>query len=232
MSLHRTLLYLLSLTSAALGSDQDILDNPTQTPNIDSSPSYSRNLITRSFSYGGSIPTPTSLPDPEPETNHEPQLDNTHCSASTHCLPGDYCFIHDGSIRCCPEGIACFSIMADICYEQTVYWYEEVHIHYVDVDDDGEEGEEVAVVTEWEVSSSVVQTATRLTVTASFPDEGRGEFEKLSRGVVRGAETRVVLDKVPTRTREVTRGVRRTSGMEDSRMLDGFGDREGQVILS
>jgi hypothetical protein len=164
-------------------------------------------------------------------TDKETDLDSTHCSASTHCLPGDYCFVYDGSIRCCPEGLACFSIGGDICYEQTVYWYEEVHVHYVDVDEDGGMGEEVAVVTEWEVESSVVQTVARVTVTASYPGEGRSEFVRISRGAVREAETRVVLDEVPTRTREVTQGIRRTSGMEDSRMLDGFGGSEGQVVL-
>ncbi|KAL2847037.1 hypothetical protein BJX68DRAFT_268337 [Aspergillus pseudodeflectus] len=231
MSLHRTLLYLLSLTSAALGNDQDTVDNPTHTMDIDTSSSYSRNLFTKTFSYGGSIPPPTSLPDTDTIFAEEPHLDNTRCSASDHCLPGDYCFVHDGSIRCCPEGRACFSITADICYEQTVYWYEEVHVHYVDVDEDGGEGEEVAVVTEWEVESSVVQTATRVTVTASYPADGRGEFARVSRGIVRDAETRVVLDEVPTRTREITRGVRRTSGVEDIRMLDGLGRWDEQVVL-
>jgi hypothetical protein len=168
--------------------------------------------------------------DPDIISDDESQLDNTSFSASTHCLPGDYCFVHDGSIRCCPEGLACFSIAADICYEQTVYWYEEVHVHYVDIDEDGGEGEEVAVVTEWEVESSVVQTATRVLATASYPADGRKEFERLSRGIVRQAETRVLLDEVPTRTREVTRGVRRTSGVEDNGMFGGFSS-EGQVVL-
>jgi hypothetical protein len=112
-----------------------------------------------------------------------------------------------------------------------VHWYEEVHIHYVDVDEDGGSGEEVAVVTEWEVESSVVQTATRVTVTASYPAEGRGEFARISREIVREAKTRVLLDEVPTRTREVTRGIRRTSGVEDTGLLGGFGDSEGQVVL-
>ncbi|KAL3487210.1 hypothetical protein BJX62DRAFT_241242 [Aspergillus germanicus] len=229
MSLHRTLLYLLSLTSAAPASDQDILDNPTETSNIDtaSSPVYpsaiSPALLQRTVL--------TMQLETDPETNHEFQLDSTYCSASTHCLPGDYCFVHESSIRCCPEDLACFSITANIWYEQTVYWYEEVHVHYVDVDEDGGEGEEVAVVTEWEVESSVVQAATRVTVTASYPAEGRNEFDKLSRGVVREAETRVVLNEVPTRTREVTRGIRRTSEMEDTGMLGGFGDSKGQVVL-
>ncbi|CEN60905.1 hypothetical protein ASPCAL07576 [Aspergillus calidoustus] len=254
MSLHRILLYLLSLTSAALGTDQDTVNNPTHTSDIDTSSSYSRNLFTKTFSYGGSIPPPSSLPGPHthpPSLPHnprqrtvltmqvdtetvfaeEPHLEDTRCSASHNCLPGDYCFVHDASIRCCPEGLACFSITADVCYEQTVYWYEEVHVHYVDVDEDGGEGEEVAVVTEWEVESSVVQTATRVTVTASYPADGRGEFARVSRGIVRDAETRVVLDEVPTRTREITRGVRRTSGVEDIGMLDGLGLWDEQVVL-
>ncbi|KAJ0415107.1 hypothetical protein BJY00DRAFT_318098 [Aspergillus carlsbadensis] len=153
MSLHRTLLYLLSLTSAALGSEQDILSDPTHPPDADTSSSYTRGLVSKTLSYRGNLPTPTSLPKTDPDTNttHESQPDDTLCSASTHCLPGDYCFVHDGAIRCCPEGLACFSIAADICYAQTVYWYEEIHVHYINTDEDGESGEEVAVITEWEL---------------------------------------------------------------------------------
>ncbi|KAL2826016.1 hypothetical protein BJY01DRAFT_256126 [Aspergillus pseudoustus] len=214
MSLHRTFLH-LSLTSAALGGDQGLPDNPSGTSNIDTLPSYSRNLVTKPFSYGGNYPS----------TDLSPSLDDTRF------LSSDYCFVHDGSTRCCPESLACFSIAGDIYYSQTVYWYEEVHVHYVDVDDDGGEGEEVAVVTEWEVSSSAVQIATKVTVTASYLAEGRGEFARLSWGIVREAETRVVLDEVPTRMRVVTRGIRRTSGAEGSGLLGGLGDGDRQVVL-
>jgi hypothetical protein len=96
-----------------------------------------------------------------------------------------------------------------------VFWYEEVHIHFVDVDDEGQDwGEELAVVTERRMESSVLRTATRITVTASYPSEGRSEFERISRTISREAETRVVFDEMPTRTRSVTRTVERTSSAE------------------
>jgi hypothetical protein len=56
MSLHRTLLYLLCLTSVSLANEQDILKVP---PNPNSSSSFSRHLVSKTFSYGGDIAAPT-----------------------------------------------------------------------------------------------------------------------------------------------------------------------------
>jgi hypothetical protein len=96
-----------------------------------------------------------------------------------------------------------------------VFWYEEVHIHFMDVDEEGWNwGEELAVVTERGMESSVLRTATRVTVTASYPSEGRSEFERTSRTISREAETRIIFDAMPSRTRSVTRTVERTSRAE------------------
>ncbi|KAL2851148.1 hypothetical protein BJY01DRAFT_232972 [Aspergillus pseudoustus] len=243
-SLYRTLLYLLSLPAVSLASGQDILKNH---PSAGSSSTYTRNLVSKTFSYGGDILPPTLSPSadsqPAPTDKDEATplsyalcpaghkrcanacIPSTQdcCSASTHCFPGDYCFRHDGEVRCCPEGLSCFNISGDVCYAQKVFWYEEVHVHFVEVDVDGEgheKREEVAVVTEWGMESSVMRTATRVAVTASYPAEGRSVFEKVSRGIVREAETRIVLDEVPTRTRVVTRTVERTSVRASERSAD------------
>ncbi|KAL3457437.1 hypothetical protein BJX64DRAFT_293116 [Aspergillus heterothallicus] len=268
ISLHRTLLYLLSLASVSVASEQDIFTHAT---NPDSKSSYTRNLVSKTFSYGGNIPPPTLSPSADTHTgtsipsisiDANPHRDSSNparsdedtplgydlcpagqkrctdvcipstqdcCSASTHCFPGDYCFHHDGEVRCCPEGLSCFTVSGDVCYEQMVFWYEEVHVHFVDMDDAGMEGEKVAVVTEWDMGNSVLQTHTRVTVTASYPVEGRGEFARLSRGIVREVETRIMLDEVPTRTRTMIRTVQRTSTVD--MMFDGLKGAAGQIVL-
>jgi ribonuclease PH len=107
-----------------------------------------------------------------------------------------------------------------------------VHIHFVDVDESGSEGEELAVITERRISSFMIWTATQVTVLASYPDEGRSEFARTSREIISGAETRFLLDMTPTRTREVTRDVRRTSRVEDTSMLDRLDDEQALIVLS
>jgi hypothetical protein len=61
-------------------------------------------------------------------------------------------------------------ISGDVWYAQAVFWYEEVHMHFMDVDERGL-GEELAVVTERGMESSVLRTATRVAVTASYTSE-------------------------------------------------------------
>ncbi|KAL2782339.1 hypothetical protein BJX66DRAFT_320963 [Aspergillus keveii] len=79
------------------------------------------------------------------------------------------------------------------------------------------------------MESSVLRTATRITVTASYPSEGRSEFERISRTISREAETRVVFDAMPTRTRSITRTVERTSSAE--RKLAGSEDDGDETVF-
>ncbi|KAL2862538.1 uncharacterized protein BJX67DRAFT_385560 [Aspergillus lucknowensis] len=213
MSLHRTLLYLLSLPSISFCSEQDILGSPNiGPPRADGvSPHDGVSLVTRTFYYGASNPSPTLTPaqDSLREENstlgaiyyppNEKQFHDTTnpsaqdwCSASEHCFPGDYCFYHDGDTRCCPEGLSCFQISGDVYSEQTVLWYEEVHI----VEDESDE-----IVTSWNLESSVMVMKTRIAITASYPSEGRAIYSSMSESVVQAAETGLMLDDTPTRTR-------------------------------
>jgi hypothetical protein len=120
-------------------------------------------------------------------------------------------------------------ISGDVWYVQTVFWYEEVHMHFMDVDEEGCWGEELAVVTERGMESSVLRTATRVAVTASYPSEGRSEFQRISRAISREAETRVVFDETPSRTRSITRTVERTSRAE--RKFAGSEDVSNEAVL-
>jgi hypothetical protein len=90
-------------------------------------------------------------------------------------------------------------------------------------------GEELAVVTERGMENSVLRTATRVAVTASYPSEERREFERISRAISREAETRVVFDETPSRTRSVTRTVARTSRAE--RKFLGSEDVGNEAVL-
>ncbi|KAL4925318.1 uncharacterized protein BDV17DRAFT_272387 [Aspergillus undulatus] len=141
MSLQRTLLYLLSLSSLSLASNQDILeDSDRDTSSLNSLSSHdSLVLVTKTVTYDEhpwptqvvelpSAPTylnndsPTfSCPPAQKECNNSciPTTQDC-CSAAEHCFPGDYCYHHQGSVRCCPEGLACFQISGDVCFEQRV----------------------------------------------------------------------------------------------------------------
>ncbi|KAL4899453.1 hypothetical protein BDW74DRAFT_110112 [Aspergillus multicolor] len=234
MSLYKTLLYLLSLSSLSLASEQDVLDESDRALY----PSHgSRVLLTKTVTYNEHAPSPTD--SQQSRINHL-ALTNNHpgigtipseaskpslncpfdqkpcgktcipstqdcCFADHHCLPGDYCYIHSGAVRCCPQGLACFQISGDVCFEQTVVWYEEVHI----VDETEHSDGTGEVVTSWELLESVRSTSSRITVTASYPAEGRAAFTSLSSRIVEAAVTSVALalalDEIPTRT--VTLGV-------------------------
>ncbi|KAL4746905.1 hypothetical protein BDW72DRAFT_183926 [Aspergillus terricola var. indicus] len=232
MSLHRTLLYLLSLSAGSRAIDQDVL----QDSNGDSS-DVSRILLTKTVSYTGHVGAPMTttydridaFSDP-PQRNISCPPDRKQCgdtcfpstqdccAASEHCLPGDYCYRHSGSVRCCPEGLACFQIRGDVCFERTVVWYEEVHI----VDESEDE-----IITSWDLVESVYPTSSRITVTASYPDEGRAFFTSLSERIVEAAATPVTLalDGIPTRT--VTLSAHTTEPM----LSDLWSGVEGQVVL-
>ncbi|KAL5041048.1 hypothetical protein BDW71DRAFT_192548 [Aspergillus fruticulosus] len=140
------------------------------------------------------------------------------CAASEHCLPEDYCYHHSGSVRCCPEGLACFQISGDVCFERTVVWYEEVHI----VDENEDE-----IITSWHPVESVYATSSRITITASYPAEGRASFTRLSWGIVDAAATPVALalDEIPTRT--VTLSAHTTKPI----LFDTWSGPERQVVL-
>ncbi|KAL4735928.1 hypothetical protein BDV11DRAFT_195024 [Aspergillus similis] len=232
MSLHRTLLYLLSLSAGSRAIGQDVLQDSSR----DSS-DVSRILLTKTVSYIGheNVPMPTTYDRADafsdrPQSNLSCPPDRKQCgdtcipstqdccAASEHCLRGDYCYRHSNSVRCCPVGLACFQISGDVCFERTVVWYEEIHT--VDVD-------EVEVITSWDLVESVYPTSSRITVTASYPGEGRASFTSLSEGIVEAAATPVTLalDEVPTRT--VTLSAHTTEPM----LSDAWSGAEGQVVL-
>ncbi|RDW83558.1 uncharacterized protein DSM5745_03884 [Aspergillus mulundensis] len=218
ISLHRTLLYLLSLSSISFATEQDVLDDSGR----GLYPSHgSRVLLTKTVSYNHHVPVPTrdtpntlstsSEPSPVCPSDQKPCrhtcIPSTQdcCSADQHCLPGDYCYIHSGSVRCCPQGLSCFQISGDVCFEQTVIWYEEVHIvNETEDDSDGAGAGEAVTVTSWELLESARPTSSRITVTASYPAEGRAAFTSLSQRIVEAAVTPVALalalDEIPTRT--------------------------------
>ena len=97
-------------------------------------------------------------------------------------------------------------------------WYEEIHI--IDVNEE-------EIITSWGLVESVYRTSSRITVTASFPGEGRAYFTSLSEGIVEAAATPVTLalDEIPTRT--LTLGVHTTKAM----LSDPWSGVEGQVVL-
>ncbi|PTU21836.1 hypothetical protein P175DRAFT_0556792 [Aspergillus ochraceoroseus IBT 24754] len=118
------------------------------------------------------------------------------CSASQHCFPGDYCFFYEGIVRCCPEGMSCSQMSEDVAWEQTVYWYEEVHV----VEENSEER-----FTSQRLESSVRQTTTSITVSASYTNEASSSLSALSSSVYYAAQTSPELHSIPTRTSTVTR---------------------------
>ncbi|KAL4816987.1 hypothetical protein BDW67DRAFT_161232 [Aspergillus spinulosporus] len=232
VSLYRTLLYLLSISAGACAIEQDVL----QDFNRDSS-DVSRILLTKTVSYTGHESTLMSTTYDRTDSLSDPPQRNLSCppgrkqcgdtcipstqdccAASEHCLPGDYCYRHSGSVRCCPEGLACFQISGDVCFERTVVWYEEIHI--VDVNED-------EIMTSWDLVELVYPTSSKITVTASYPAEGRASFTSLSEGIVEAAATPVTLalDEIPTRT--VAFGIHTT---EPTRS-DPWSGVEGQVVL-
>lgn len=151
------------------------------------------------------------------------------CCSAAHCFPGDYCYHHSGKAHCCPEGLECFQISGDVCFDQRILWYDEVHI--VEVNSD-------AVTTAWDLQESVQRAKTRLAVTASYPSEGRSSYSRLSSSVLEAAATSsVVLDTISTRT--ITLLSSPTSGpLVNSMDSVGFGDSwagpervEGQNVL-
>ncbi|KAL4863207.1 hypothetical protein BDV12DRAFT_30576 [Aspergillus spectabilis] len=196
MSLYQTLLYILSLSSVALAGDQDVLRNSgldAISSSLYISHAASSNISDLNSHHDASTSSIYNTPTTENLScaPNEKQCNNacipsTHdcCSAAEHCYPGDYCFQHGGEIRCCPEGLACFQISGDVCFEQTVLWYEAVII--VKEDEDGDE-----VVTLWDLQEEMRETSTRVTVTASYPGEGRELFQKVSEGVVKAEATTV-----------------------------------------
>lgn len=111
-----------------------------------------------------------------------------YCSAREHCFPGDYCFIYDKTARCCPKGISCIQINGELLIEQTVYWYQEVH----------------TLITSRYLEHSVMGTPTRLTVTASYPQEASSSYSFLSWSVRNAATTLPPLDQLTTRTASMT----------------------------
>ncbi|KAL6230734.1 hypothetical protein BDW75DRAFT_221898 [Aspergillus navahoensis] len=173
--------------------------------------------ISDAFSYHSELNL--SCPPAQKQCNNTciPSIQDC-CAAFEHCLPGDYCFHHSGTVRCCPEGLACFKISGDVCFERTVVWYEEVHI----IDKN-----EAEITTSRDLIESVYTTKTKITVTASYPAEGRASFTSLSRGIVEAAATLVPLasDEIPTKT--VTTSIRTTGPMLSS-LWSGV---EGQVIM-
>ncbi|KAL4994890.1 hypothetical protein BDV10DRAFT_188603 [Aspergillus recurvatus] len=231
-SLQRTLLYLFMFTATSLASNQDIL----QSSDRDLSRS-SRVLLTETFSYPEHENAPMPTHDMTDAFSNSPELNlscppaqkqcndtcipstQDCCAASEHCLPGDYCYHHSDMVRCCPEGLACFQISGDVCFERTVVWYEEVHI----VNENEDE-----TTTSWDLMESVYATKTKITVTASYPTEGRASFTSFSRGIVEAAATPVslVLDEVPTRM--VTLMGVHTTGPVLSDLWSGVA---GQVVM-
>ncbi|KAL2823550.1 hypothetical protein BDW59DRAFT_96532 [Aspergillus cavernicola] len=236
MSLHHTLLYLLSLSSMSFAGDQDVLMHPVSLHRTVA-------LVTNTISYNGH--TPSQIADPSlsrvphdkdsssdnestpscssdekwcPDTDSCIPLTHDCCSASKHCFPGDYCFHHDAEVRCCPQGLECFQISSIVCIEQPVFWYEEVYI----VEEDSDE-----VTTSWDLLETMLETRTPITVTASYPGEGRASFSSLSSSIIQSAvETPLELDLLPTRTTTVVRTP--TVKLLPFGGLPGF---EGQVVL-
>ncbi|KAL4983194.1 hypothetical protein BDW68DRAFT_169398 [Aspergillus falconensis] len=231
ISLHRTLLYLLSISAISLASNQDVLQD------FDRDPSHGhRVLLTKTVSYTGHETPPMQTHDTSDAFSNPSEFDlscppaqkqcngtcipstQDCCAASEHCLPEDYCYHHSGSVRCCPEGLACFQISGDVCFERTVVWYEEVHI----VDENEDE-----IITSWHPVESVYATSSRITITASYPAEGRASFTRLSWGIVDAAATPVALalDEIPTRT--VTLSAHTTKPI----LFDTWSGPERQVVL-
>ncbi|KAL4919182.1 hypothetical protein BDW62DRAFT_209913 [Aspergillus aurantiobrunneus] len=148
-------------------------------------PNNASSEVTKIVSYNDQ----TSLPIGAPSIQASRDLANFEqrhdcCSAAEHCSPGDYCFHHGGEVRCCPEGLACFEISGVVCFEQAFVWYEEVHIVEEDMDE---------ATTSWDLQESVWGTSTRLSVTASYPTEGRSSYSSLSASVVQAAATSLSL---------------------------------------
>ncbi|BCS28484.1 uncharacterized protein APUU_70054A [Aspergillus puulaauensis] len=195
MSLNQTLLYLLSLSSISF-ANQDVLD-----ADRDSGRDY-RALVTKTITYNEQTPLPAqnitsdfdslSCQPDEKQCNDSCIPSTQDCCSADHCFPGDYCYHHSGKAHCCPQGLECFQISGHVCFDQKILWYDEVHI----VEEDSDE-----VVTAWDLHESVRRAKTRLTVTASYPSEGRSSYSELSSRVVRAAATSsVVLDSIATRT--------------------------------
>ncbi|KAL4790383.1 hypothetical protein BDV19DRAFT_372464 [Aspergillus venezuelensis] len=253
MALLRNLFYLLSLSSVSWAGEQDVLQ-PHQDPSEQGAlrSHGSLVLVTKTITYDEHVlpslpPKAPSLPTFNTPENLNPTLTcpatqkpcgNTCipttqdcCSASEHCFPGDYCYIHTGKVRCCPEGLECYQLSGDICYEQSVVWYEEVHI--VGESDDQIGDLERGVITSWELQESVRETKTRVIVSASYPGEGRASFAALSEGIVQGARATsvlLVLDNVPTRT--VTASKTPTASATGESFLDElYIGNEGQVVM-
>ncbi|KAL4787185.1 hypothetical protein BJX76DRAFT_363949 [Aspergillus varians] len=231
MSLHRTLLFFFSLSSLSFAHDQEVLqDSDRGVSGLGSS--RGSVLVTKSVTYNEHNPLPThvkdtpsayttpldtlSCPSDEKQCNDSciPSTQDC-CSAAEHCFAGDYCYQHGGEVRCCPQGLACFQISGSVCFEQTLLLYEEVHIV--------EEGNN-EVVTSWDQQASVHQTRTKITVTASYPAEGRSSYTRLSSRVAEAAAT-LIASSVATRT------ITLTSPTSPSFLSDSGPGAEGQVVL-
>ncbi|KAL4953384.1 hypothetical protein BDW69DRAFT_184519 [Aspergillus filifer] len=250
MALLRNLFHLLSLSPVSFASEQDVLQ---QEPNFSNGRALQSHgslvLVTKTVTYDKHIlptlppqapssPTlnipenPTIICPPTQKQCGDTCIPTTQdcCSASEHCFPGDYCYIHSSEIRCCPEGLECYQLSGDICFDQTVVWYEEVHI--VEEHDEQAGDQEREVATSWKLQESVQETKTRVTVSASYPAEGRASFAALSERIVQDAMATtlsLVLD-VPTRTVTISRTPTPTAEAES--FWDGLyvGD-EGQVVM-
>ncbi|KAL4961102.1 uncharacterized protein BDV14DRAFT_204101 [Aspergillus stella-maris] len=235
MALLRNLFYLLSLSSVSFAGEQDVLQpdiHPSEQGTLRSHGSLV--LVTKTITYDEHV-LPTLPPDaPTLNTPENPTLTcipstQDCCSASEHCFPGDYCYIHSGKIRCCPEGLECYQLSGDVCYTQNVVWYEGVHI--VGEFDDQNGDLEREVITSWELQEAVQETKTRVTVSASYPAEGRASFAALSESLVHSAiatSLSLLLDVVPTRT--VT-GSRTPTATAESFLDELYLADEGQVVM-
>ncbi|KAL4876929.1 hypothetical protein BJY04DRAFT_199220 [Aspergillus karnatakaensis] len=255
MFLYQTLqlLSLLSLSSLALASDHAIF-RPLKVHTIKSDLLPSEPTHPHPNTKGFITPLDLStFPDTETLTcppTHK-QCANTCipstqdcCSASEHCFPGDYCFFHAGQVRCCPQGLECFQMSGDVCLSQTVVWYEAVLVVAVtegsggDVDSgDGGGSEEATATTTtlWDLQSEERHTRTRVTVSASYPAEGRRVYESVSASLKEALATTVMVwgDGVPTRTRTVVSlpTVTAMEVEEKEELLGEMGEGEGQVVL-
>ncbi|KAI9367695.1 hypothetical protein BJX61DRAFT_547242 [Aspergillus egyptiacus] len=239
MSLHRTLLYILSLSQVSFALDQDVLGaeavSVVNTRELSSYTVISPATATDTASPADHTTNPSHSTPPSYNQNPIPSSPSP-CSAPLHCYPGDYCFHHFGAIRCCPEGLACVQITGDVNIEQAVVWYEEVYTveKGSDYDDDDDDDD---VLTSWDIVESTLHTTTRVTATASFPEDARVAYASLTERVrVQAVETPLVLiigggggGAMPTRTRMRT-AVTSASTAEDM-VLDG-GDGDGQVVLA
>ncbi|KAL5337409.1 hypothetical protein BJX70DRAFT_245677 [Aspergillus crustosus] len=128
----------------------------------------------------------------------------------------------------------------DVCFRQKVLWYEAVVVDVVvdderSADDGGSDGNG-GIVTLWDLHEEIRETRTRITVSASYPGEGRSVYSVVSEGVVEAMATTVslwegVASATETGRRMGTGSVVRIGQARPTGFLGGGLESEGQVVL-